>query len=138
MTFDCVLTKDGRHCFVDGYPVREVVYDTLFPSKLFPIDTGMTLEEAETELLSVKAATKPPEDNGFIHHQPAIRGDKPLRSDALAVHTKQIPAVLARNAKHGINIKYDRVGRPVFTSAGERKALMKLEKVRSMNSFDGY
>lgn len=68
----------------------------------------------------------------------AINDAHPLRSDALACHTKQIPAIIARNAKHGIHIRYDHAGRPVFTDKGQRKALMKLEKVRSMNSFDGY
>jgi uncharacterized FAD-dependent dehydrogenase len=68
----------------------------------------------------------------------SITNAKPLRSDALAIHSKQREAIMARNAKHGINIHYDRAGRPVFTDKGQRKALMKLEKVRSMNSFDGY
>lgn len=138
MTFDVVMTKESRWCFVDGYPVPDVVYDTLLPAKLFPVDTGLSREEAEAFVATVKAETPPPADNGFVHYQPAIRGNKPIRSEALAVHTKQIPAVLARNAKHGIHIRYDRVGRPVFTDKGQRKALMKLEKVRSMNSFDGY
>ena len=137
MTFETVLTKEGRQCFVDGYPVSEAVYDTLLPSKLFPVATGLSLAEAETALATIKAKTPPPGDNGFIHHQPAIRSDKPLRSHALACHTKQIPAIMARNAKHGIHVKYDRVGRPVFENNGQRKALMKLEKVVSLNSYYG-
>lgn len=80
-----------------------------------------------------------PEGTGEgVVFQNAINDAHPLRSDALAVHTRQIPAVLARNAKHGIHVRYDRAGRPVFTDKGQRKALMKLEKVRSMNSYDGY
>lgn len=68
----------------------------------------------------------------------AITNAKPLKSDALACHSSQREAIMARNAKHGIHVNYDGLGRPVFTDKGQRKALMRLEKVRSMNSFDGY
>jgi len=68
----------------------------------------------------------------------SITNAKPLKSDALACHSTQREAIMARNAKHGIHVNYDQQGRPVFTDKGQRKALMKLEKVRSMNSFDGY
>lgn len=61
----------------------------------------------------------------------------PLRSDALAVHTKQIPAVIARNAKHGLHIPYDRAGRPILADQGQRKALMKIEGVKQQNSYYG-
>ncbi len=61
----------------------------------------------------------------------------PIRSDAMAVHSKQIPAVLARNKRHGLNIPYDRMGRPILADAGQRRALMKLEGVRQMNSYYG-
>lgn len=68
----------------------------------------------------------------------AINDARPWKSDALAVHSKQIEAVKARNAKHGLNIPYDKMGRPICTDAGQRKKLMRIEKVRSQNSFDGY
>lgn len=144
MRFEAVLTKAGRQCFVDGYPVSEAVYDTLFPSRMFPVDTGLSLDEAESVLAAIKAETPPPDDNGFLHHQPAIRSDKPLRSNALACHTSQIPAIMARNAKHGLQIKYDRVGRPVITSEGERRKLMAIEskvmgaKIVNLNSYNGH
>ncbi len=67
----------------------------------------------------------------------AYQNAKPWKSQALAVHRKQIPAVMARNAKHGLHIPYDRLGRPVCTDAGQRRKLMQIEKVVQMNSFYG-
>lgn len=71
------------------------------------------------------------------HFALAINDAHPLRSEALACHPKQIAAVRARNAKHGLNIPYDRHGRPVFTDAGQRRKLMKIEGVRQQNSYYG-
>lgn len=61
----------------------------------------------------------------------------PMRSEAMGVHTSQIPAVMARNKKHGLSIPYDRLGRPILADAGQRKALMKVNKVKQMNSYYG-
>lgn len=61
----------------------------------------------------------------------------PIRSEAMAVHRKQIPEVLARNKKHGLSIPYDRTGRPILADAGQRKALMKVERYIDRNSFYG-
>lgn len=61
----------------------------------------------------------------------------PMRSEAMAVHRKQIPEVLARNKKHGLSIPYDRTGRPILADAGQRKALMKVERYIDRNSFYG-
>jgi hypothetical protein len=138
MTFEVIITAGGvRLWAVDGYSVPEQVYDTLHPSKLFPADTGMTEAEALVVLDFIKSAAPPPDHRGpYIHT--AITGAKPLRSDALGVRTKDIPAAMARLKKHGITgVRYDRVGRAVFADAGARRALMKLEGVRQMNSYYG-
>ncbi len=50
-----------------------------------------------------------------------------LESDALAVHPKQIEAVMARNKKHGLNVEYLPDGRPKLTDRGQRRDLMRLE-----------
>lgn len=74
----------------------------------------------------------------------AITNSKPMKSDSLAIHSKQRAAVMARNAKRGLVIPYDKHGRPVFTDAGQRKSLMKIEseamqvKIVKQNSYDGY
>jgi len=54
-------------------------------------------------------------------------GWKPLVSDALAVHPDQVPEVIERNRKHGINVHYDSDGCPVLPTRQVRKALMKIE-----------
>lgn len=139
MTFEATTTAAGvRLWAVDGCSVPQQVYDTLLPSKLFPADTGMTEAEALMVLDFLKSTAPPPEPHKGPYLQTGTTLARPQRSEALAVHTSQIPAVLERNKRHGISVRYDRVGRPVFTDAGQRKALMRLEKVRKMNSYDGY
>jgi hypothetical protein len=143
VTFEAVIDADGnRHCFADGCYVPEAVYDTLHPSKLFPVETGMTEAEALAVVERVKANAPKPVRKGPYFHT-AIESARPLKSDALAVHTSQIPEVMARNAKHGLHIRYDRSGRPCFTDGSQRKKLMRIEsevmgvKIVKRNSYDG-
>lgn len=138
MTFETTTSAEGeRTCYVDGYGVPPNVFDTLLPSLMFPVKTGLTEVQALAILRRIKDETPKPETYKGPMFGTAITGAKPLKSDALACHTSQIPAIVARNKKHGINVRYDRAGRPVFTDAGQRRALMKLEKVRQQNSYYG-
>ena len=127
MTFQTIYAADGETHLIDGYQVPQAVYDTLRPSRLFPGDTPLTPAQAAAILDRIKAeggvAATPP----GVYIQTGITLTRPLKSDALAVHTSQIPAVVARNKKHGLSIRYDRAGRPVFTDAAQRKKLMKIE-----------
>lgn len=142
MIFKTTVTPEGtRLCFVDGYPVPEEVYESLFPEFIFgpPRDPNlMPREEAERVFKEIKAATPPKPQHKGPYFNLAIDGAHPLKSDALAVHPKQIAAVKERNRKRGLNIDYDRHGRPVFTDAGQRRKLMKIEGVRQQNSYFGY
>jgi len=133
-----VFTATDTSYMIDGIEVPQVVYDTLLPSKLFPIDTGMSLQEAMDRLDYLKGIAPPLPDHKGPYFALAIDGAHPVRSDALAVHSKQIPQVVARNKRHGLSIEYDKIGRPVFTDAGQRRKLMKIEGYRKMNSAYGY
>lgn len=144
MTFETTIGPGGaRACYIDGLPVPEAVFDTLRPARLFPVETGMTEAEALAALDEIRQAAARPDGHRGPYFHTAITGARPLRSDALAVHTSQIPAVMARNKKHGLTIRYDRAGRPVFTDPGQRKALMRVEseamgvKIVKKNSFNG-
>ena len=139
MTFETTIAANGGTVyFVDGYRVPADVYDTLYPSKLFPRETGWTVEEAMAVLDGLKKSVPPPPPHRGPYFALAINDAHPLRSDALAVHPKQIEAVKKRNAKHGLNVRYDRRGRPVFTDAAQRRKLMKIEGVRQQNSAYGH
>lgn len=139
MTFEAVTDSDGTTAYyADGYPVPQAVYDTLFPSKLFPVDTGLSLEQARAILARIVAETPAPAKHKGPYFNLAIDGAHPLASEALAIHSSQREKVMARNARHGLNVAYDKKGRPVFTDAGQRRKLMKLEGVRQMNSYYGY
>lgn len=97
-----------KHYFVDGVEVSEAEY-----------------------------REKLPEQAGVPMFATAINDAKPLRSDAMAVHPKQIPQVMARNKRHGLNVEYDRHGRPVLRDSGQRKKLMKIEGLKQQNSYYG-
>jgi hypothetical protein len=50
----------------------------------------------------------------------------PFKSDALAVHPKQIPEAMARDRAHGIETEYDpEDGRAIMKDPGHRRAMMK-------------
>ena len=139
MIFETTVTPEGtRLCYVDGYPVPEEVYDGLLPSKLFPSPDALPREKAEEALEKIKAEAPPAPPHKGPYFGVAISGSKPWVSDSLAVHSSQIEAVKARNAKHGLNIDYTKKGQPICTDAGQRKKLMKIEGVRQQNSFTGY
>ena len=54
---------------------------------------------------------------------------KPIQSDALAVHPKQIKAVMDRNARHGLHIDYNgEDGRPILKDRDQRKRLIQVER----------
>lgn len=78
-----------------------------------------------------------PEKEGVPMFATAVGDANPWVSDALAVHSSQIPEAIARNKKHGLNIRYDRMGRPVCSDSGQRKKLLKIEKAHDRNSFYG-
>lgn len=137
MTFQTIIDETGSYYFVDGFEVPQAVYDAFRPSKMFPTAT-MPMEDALKELARIKATTKRAERKAAPYFALAIDSAHPIKSDALAVHPKQIKQVLARNKKHGLSIPYDRHGRPVLTDPNMRRKLMKLEKVRDLNSPYGY
>jgi len=53
---------------------------------------------------------------------------KPVLSDGLAVHPRQIPAAIERNRRHGVHVDYHSDGRPILRQRGERRALLRIEK----------
>ncbi len=52
-----------------------------------------------------------------------------LESDALAVHPSQIGQAMARNKRHGLHIDYTKDGRPILKDRGQRRDLMRVERV---------
>lgn len=59
----------------------------------------------------------------------SLRGwSRPIESDAMAVHPKQIAEVMERNKRHGLTCEYNTEdGRPILTSREQRRQLMKIE-----------
>lgn len=78
-----------------------------------------------------------PEKAGVPMFATAISEANPWKSDGLACHSSQVPAIIARNKARGLNIPYDRMGRPICTSAAQRKKLLKIERVHQLNSYYG-
>jgi hypothetical protein len=55
----------------------------------------------------------------------ALFGWKPLVSDALAVHPRQVQEAIADAAKKGVPTEFQKDGRPILRSREHRKAYMK-------------
>lgn len=53
---------------------------------------------------------------------------KPVLSNALACHPDQIPEVMERNRKAGVNVDYTSEGQPILRSSRDKLNLMRLEK----------
>lgn len=62
----------------------------------------------------------------------------PMRSEALAVHPKQVAEANARNRRHGVNVTYDAEGFAIIPDRNERRKLLRLEGMHDKNSFTGY
>ena len=87
--------KDDGY-FIDGQKVTKRAFDKAFPPK--PIRSGDQL---------------------------AIGWHKPVESDALAVHPRQIPEAMAHDKRHGLSIEYLPDGRPKLTSQQQKRDMMK-------------
>jgi hypothetical protein len=73
----------------------------------------------------------------FLQNAPVIPGacltnwKRPVISDGAAVHPLDVPAAMARDKLHGLNIEYTPDdgsgggGRPIFESRGQRRAFLK-------------
>lgn len=85
-----------------------------------------------------RAAFPEREDHRAVMFATAYSLTRPLASDALAVHPKQIEEARARDKRHGVSVDYDRHGRPLFTCAAQRRKYMQMRKVRQLNSYYGY
>jgi hypothetical protein len=59
----------------------------------------------------------------------------PLVSTAMGVHPDQIPEAQTRAKRHGINVTYGRDGNVTIPDAGERKKLMKLDRLIDKDAF---
>lgn len=112
--------------FLDGVPITEAEYRSGKVPEDFEARRRVAQQERIAQQKKVPMCAT------------AISTAKPLKSDALAIHSSQREKIMARNKRHGINVEYDRQGRPVFTDAGQRKKLCKLEGVRQLNSYYGY
>lgn len=142
MTFTTIGSeKEGMRYFIDGYEVPVGVYDTFRPSKMFPKEPVMTMEQAEAILARIKAECEqsmPTGDEKPLGLPTATTANPWVSGMALAVHPSQIQQARERNRRHGLNIDYDKHGAPVCTDTNQRRKLMKIEKVRDRNSYYGY
>lgn len=95
--------------FVNDKEVTKDEYDAAFPSKLADLfASGETLAA----------------------HQSSCW---PMKSEAMACHPDQIPAIMERDRKAGVPTQRDRAGRPILTSRAHRRALMRVEGYHDNN-----
>lgn len=97
------LKEEGRwKYYLDGKEVSAEEYDAAFPDKPMARAGKCSL----------------------------VGWSKPILSDALAVHPKQIGQVMERNKKRGLHVEYEtEYGRPILKSREERRKLMEISGV---------
>lgn len=100
-------TGEKTRYILDGAEVTKEEFDRAFPDK--PIRHGDDL---------------------------AIGWHKPVLSDALAVHPAQIPAAMARDKANGLNVEYTPDGRPILTSQGQKRKMMRSLGVHENNCYN--
>ena len=87
MARDCVKTDaKGTHYILNGREVTQAEYEEWYPPRTF-----------EDRRAAAESITQ---------------WKRPVISDALAVHPRQIKQVLERNKRHGVNVEYLPDGRP--------------------------
>ena len=94
-----VYRTDGDHYFVDNREVTKEEFDILFPDA--------------------------PSDESTGEPGSSLCGWKPIVSDALAVHPRQVEEATLDAAKKGCPTEFLPDGRPILTSRSHRKQYLK-------------
>jgi hypothetical protein len=99
--------KGKKLFFIDGKPVSRRRFDRAFPNRVCDL---------------IRAGKGPGgQENGAW----------PMRSEALAVHPRQVEQANARNARHGVATRYDpKTGHAIIPSREDRRKLLKVEGFR--------
>ncbi len=88
---------------------------------------GRQVEKAEFDRLMAEEKAGLPQ----IGDDPEMTGNRPwsrpIVSDALQVHPRQVQAVRERNAKHGLDVEYRPDGKPVLRDRAQRRKLLRIE-----------
>lgn len=104
-------SNGNRRFYVDGKEVTQAEHDRLTVSKI---------EDLLAEPIELLPGQTPK--------------CWPMKSDALAVHPKQIPEAMARNKRRGLHVDYDpRDGRAILNDRGQRRDLMRIENCHDNN-----
>lgn len=97
-------------------------------STTYFVDHTQVMKEAYDRLFAEERARLPqvPIDEEHERNRP---WSKPIVSDALQVHPRQLEAVRERNAKHGLDIEYRPDGKPVLRDRKQRHDLLRVERM---------
>lgn len=71
-------------------------------------------------------------------HQNTVPGCAgwPIWSDAAAVHPSDVPNTDAQLKSRGVNVSFDRHGRPKFENAAHRRSYLRAMKLHDRNGYD--
>lgn len=108
------------------------IYDSAGKVRYRLDHTEVTKEEFDRVFAEGKAQLpQVPDDPEYQGNRPWARA---IASDALAVHPEQIPEVMERNKKHGLEVEYEsEFGRPLLQDRDQRRRLMRIENVHDKN-----
>jgi hypothetical protein len=82
---------------------------------------------------------RPKVGNGEVIKRPrSMKRGYPIKSVALAVHSKQVKAAQEDSVKRGVPTEFTKSGRPILRDAGHRKAYLRAYGYHDRNSYSGY
>lgn len=118
--------------FLDGVAVTEEMYDSYFPSKLFPEQAKYTKDEIEVFVKLHDEAEVDPELKARLP-----RG-YPIKSVALATTPKGVKRAMEDAERRGVPTEYTPDGLCILRDADHRRRFMKAYGMHDRNSFNGY
>lgn len=82
------------------------------------------IDGEEVGSMEFHAAFRPLTDDG-VPGSSLVAWKRPIKSDALAVHPKQIEEARERDRRHGVSVDYTPDGRPILRDRDQRRRMMK-------------
>ena len=116
MRFKMKRVKGEMKFFVDGQEVTEKEFDK-------------AMDQQKPSVSS---------ENGTVKRPRSMKRGYPIKSVALAVHSRQVAKMREDSVKKGVPTDYTTGGRPILRDAAHRKAYLKLYGFHDRNSYNGY
>ena len=99
---------------------------------------GKQVTEKEFDAAIERDRPKAGRGGGDVKRPRGMKKGYPIKSVALAVHSKQVKTAQEHSVKMGVPTEFTKSGRPILRDAAHRKAYLKAYGYHDRNSYNGY